>query len=154
MLLQRSSNAPQPFPNPRKSIENLSNIYRKSIEHLSNIYRKSIENLSNIYGKSIVSGSIWGGSGVDLGWIWGGSGKYLGGVPALVRTSSVDLEVSGVDLGSIWPSCALPPSAKIYWKSVETLSNIYRTSIENLSFWDGSGVHLRGIWEVLKKTTE
>ena len=70
---------------------------------------------------------------MDLGWIWGVSGGYLGGIPALVRTSSVDLEVSGVDLGSIWPSCALPPSAKIYRKSIENLSKIYRKSIENLS---------------------
>ena len=29
---------------PRKSIENLSNIYRTSIENLLNIYRKYIEN--------------------------------------------------------------------------------------------------------------
>ena len=71
--------------------------------------------------------------GVDLRWIWGVSGKYLGGILALVRTSSVDLEVSGVELGSIWPSCALPPSAKIYRKSIEHLSKIYRTSIEHLS---------------------
>ena len=58
---------------------------------------------------------------VDLGWIlgvsgliWGGSRVDLGGIVALVRTSSVDPEVPGVDLGWIWPSCALPPSAKIY----------------------------------------
>ena len=35
----------------RKSIENLSKIYRTSIEHLSKIYRKSIEHLSKIYRK-------------------------------------------------------------------------------------------------------
>ena len=38
----------------------------------------------------------WSGSGVDLVWIWGGSGRYLGGILALVRTSGVDLGVSGV----------------------------------------------------------
>ncbi len=91
-----------------------------------------MENLWNIYRKSIEHLSFWGRSGVDLEWIWGRSGKYLGGILALVRTSCVDLEVSGVDLGSIWPSCALPPSAKIYRKSIEHLSKIYRTSIEHL----------------------
>ena len=70
---------------------------------------------------------------MDLGWIWGISGKYLGGIPALVRTSSVELGVSGVDLGWIWPSCPPPPSAKIYRTSVENLLNIYRKSFENLS---------------------
>ena len=85
---------------------------------------------------------------MDLGWIWGGSGVDLGGIMggilALVRTSGVDLGVSGVDLESICPSCAPPPSAKIYRTSIEhlskinrrpieILSNIYRTSVQHLS---------------------
>ena len=83
-------------------------------------------------------GWIWEVSGVYLGWTWGGSGRYLGGTVGLVRTSTVYREGSGVDLGSIWPSCAPPPSAKIYRTSIENLSKIYGKSIENL--WKrGSG---------------
>ena len=93
-------------------IENLSKIYRKSIEHLSKFYRTSIENPSNIYRKTIEHLSNICRFGVDLRWIWGGSGGYLGGIwgmLALVRTSGVDLGVSGMDLGRIWPPCAPPP---------------------------------------------
>ena len=48
----------------RKSIENLSNIYRKSIENLSKIYRTSIEHLSKIYVSEVYLRCIWGVSGV------------------------------------------------------------------------------------------
>ena len=87
---------------------------------------------------------------IDLGSIWGGSegylGGHLGGIPALVRTSTVDLEVSGVDLGWIWPSCAPAASANIYRKSIENQSNIYRTSIDLVWIWGGSELDLGGSW--------
>ena len=95
---------------------------------------------------SIDSGQIVDRFGVDLDWIWGVSGRYLGSILALVRTSGVDLGVSGVDLGWIWPSCAPPPSAKIYRKSIEHLSKIYRTSIENLSNIYRLEIDLGWIW--------
>ena len=76
-----------------------------------------------------------------MGSIWGGSGMDLGGILAFVRTSGVDLEVSEVDLGWIWPSCAIPPTAKIHGKSIENLSKICRKSIEHL-------------WKIYRKSIE
>ena len=81
----------------RKSIENLSNIYRKSIENLSKIYRKSIENLgiwvvsgvyleciwvenlSKIYVSEVYPGCIGGVSGVYLGPYGDAIGQPTGG---------------------------------------------------------------------------
>ena len=94
----------------------------RSMEDLSKSIETSIGNPSNIHRRSIVDRL--------LSWV-----------------SGVDLEVSGVDLGWIWPSCALPPSANIYRKSIEHLSKIYRTSIEHLSnIYRKSIEHLSNIY--------